>query len=167
MSILRALRELSEAVFTVLAGKLVEFSREEELDGGFNLLGGEGVLLTEDHKSSCFVHDSLKQSSKDLIDLGNSFLRDAELRLDLFKDSEDVGLEGIAFSELEHSFLLLGKVNITWRLSLLGTCRDYCVACFRLLLPSYYKILYFQCFVLPLFPFSAGTWLRLAAALGA
>jgi hypothetical protein len=98
------LDELFEALSAGRDSKLLEFSREVQLDGGLDLLRRESLAFPEDHEVARFAHDLQEQLSEDVVDQSDALLRDTELWLDLFQNSIDVGLKR---SSIEYLNVLL------------------------------------------------------------
>lgn len=99
-----ALRELQEAVLAGLDGELLELTREVQADGGLDLSGAESLPLRVDHEGPGLAHDLLEELNNNVVDERHALLGDAELRLDLLEDSEDVGLEGVGVAQLQLLF---------------------------------------------------------------
>ncbi len=85
--------ELLETASASLDGKLHQLTWEVQLDRRLNFLGAESLPLREDHQVACLLHDLDEEFREDIVDEEHSFLRDAQLRLYLLHNSEDVGLE--------------------------------------------------------------------------
>ena len=81
-----------------------------ELDGGFDLFGRESLLLREDHEVSCILHDLQEEFCQNVVDQCHTLFGDPELRLHLFQNSVDVGLERGWVQNLSWSGLLSGNL---------------------------------------------------------
>lgn len=86
-----------------------------ELDGGLNLLRGEGVLLGVDHELAGLLHDLLEELDHDVVEKRHARLRDGEVRLHLLEHAEDVGLEGVLVPQLQRLLRSLGVPSTTSR----------------------------------------------------
>ena len=71
-----------------------EFSREDELDGGLNLAGGEGPPLVEADELGAFGGDSVEGVMDEGVHDVHGFLGDADVGVHLLQHLVDVDREG-------------------------------------------------------------------------
>ena len=95
-----SLRELGHGLGAFRHGMLGQLTGKNQADGGLHGPAAQGLGLVHPAKLSGLVGNLVKGIRHKVVHNGNTFLRDASLRVNLLEHLEDVALEGLRIAAL-------------------------------------------------------------------
>ena len=88
--------ELGDRLATLGHGVLRQVAREDQPDRGLDLARAQGVPVVHVDEAGALARDPLEDVSDERVHDEHGLVRDTNVRVDLLKDLEDVGGEGLA-----------------------------------------------------------------------